>query len=169
MSVDVSVEIYGVKEALKELRDLDPELRKEINKNARAIVKPYLETVRSKYPQQYLSGMSRNWVQNGRQKFPYDKSKADRGITLKIDTSKKNQSAITIIQKDPAASIIDMAGKAGGSTAQGGRFISAMTMFFGPPSRIVWPTYESASDGIERNMIELVEQVMEAVGRRVVM
>lgn len=168
MSANVSVQIVGVKDALKELRDVDPELRKEVNRNARAIVKPYLQAVKGKYPEEYLSGMSRPWSQRGRKKFPYQKSQAERGITLKIDTSKKNTSAITIVQKDAAASIVDMAGKAGGSSPQGSRFITELTRKFGSPSRVVWSTYESSSDQIERNMIDLVERVMTAIGRRIV-
>jgi hypothetical protein len=38
-----SVEVSGVKSAIKELRKIDPELRKQFNKDAKEVVRPSLK------------------------------------------------------------------------------------------------------------------------------
>ena len=167
MTTSTTIGVFGVKEALKELRDIDPELRKAINKRAKDVVQPVTTAIKNNYPTQYLSGMARNWNERGRAKFPYSQAAARKGVVLKINTGKKSTSVISIIQKDPAASIIDMAGKQGGKNAQGGRFIAALSIFFGPPSRVMWPTFEKNSDKVSENMQEVVNDLMAAVGKRV--
>ena len=167
MTTNTSVGVFGVKEALKELRELDPELRKEINKRAKDVVKPATDAMKAQYPARLLSGMARNWQQRGRQLLPYDQAAARRGVTVKVNTSKKSTSVISIVQKNPAAAIIDMAGKRGGSNAQGSRFIDALTALFGAPSRVMWPTYDKNNDNVNENMRQVVEDVMTAVGKRI--
>jgi len=165
--MDTKIEIYGVKAAIKELRTLDPEMRKDINREAKQLAKPVVDAAKRNYPPQYLSGMARKWSPKGRQVFPYDQGKAVKGVVLKIDTGKKNQGLIVIIQKDPAAAIIDMAGKKGGSGARGAMFINNMNAF-GPPSRVMWPAYEHNAAAVEQGFKELIDKVMARVGRNVV-
>jgi len=168
MTTSTSVGVFGVKEALKELRNIDPELRKLINARAKDVVKPATDAMKAQYPARLLSGMARNWQQRGRQLFPYDQAAARRGVTLKVNTSKKSTSVISIIQKNPAAAIIDMAGKGGGGSAQGSRFADALTALFGQPSRVMWPTYDKNSANVTENMQEVVNDLMAAVGKRVI-
>ena len=169
MSVDANIQVFGVKEALKELKELDPQLRKDLNKKAKEVVRPATDAIKNAYPNRYLSGMARAWTQRGNKKFPYDRTAAQKAVGLKIDTGKRNRGTIVIIQKDPAASIIDMAGKAGGQSPQGARFVDAITAQFGPPSRVMWPTYERNADAVERNMVDLVEDLMDTIGKRMMM
>jgi hypothetical protein len=164
-----SVQVFGIKEALKELSALDPNLRKQINRDAKTIAKPATDGIKNAYPNKYLSGMSKPWVQRGRQLFPYDAALARKGVQLKIATGKKNVSVIGIEQKNPAAAIIDMAGKKGGTNTQGARFIASLTAMFGEPSRVMWPEYEKNGRDVERNMLTVVEHVMEATNRNLVM
>jgi hypothetical protein len=113
--------------------------------------------------------MSKPWVQRGRQLFPYTQTAARKGVQLKIATGKKNVSVIGIEQKDAAAAILDMAGKKGGTSPQGARFIASLTQMFGEPSRVMWPEYEKNGTDVERNMVNVVEHVMEAVNKNLVM
>ena len=169
MSATAQIEVYGLKEALKELRQVEPDFRKIVNKEAKDLAKPAVDDAKAAYPPRLLSGMERAWTQRGNPKFPYSQQKAQRGVAVKVDTSKRNSSVISIIQKDPAAAIIDMAGKKGGSNAQGANFISALTLQFGLPSRVMWPAYDRNAGAVEQNMVELVERVMDAVNRNLVM
>jgi len=57
MSVSVSTEVYGIKDAIKELKKIDPELRKQINKDAKDIAQPIISAAKSNYPVGYLSDM----------------------------------------------------------------------------------------------------------------
>jgi hypothetical protein len=169
MTMTTTITVFGVKEALKELRDIDPELRKQINARAKDIAKPAVDGIKNKYPAQYLSGMQRNWTQRSNPKFPYDQTAARKGVNLKIDTSKKNVSVIRIQQMNPAAAIIDMAGKKGGASPQGGRFVDALTAIYGQPSRVMWPGYEKNGTEVVRRMFNVVEDLMEMVNKKVLM
>ena len=169
MTMTTTITVFGVKEALKELRDIDPDLRKQINAKAKDIVKPAVDGIKNAYPQKYLSGMQRNWTQRSRPKFPYDQAAARKGVVLKIDTGKKSQSVIRIDQRDPAAAIIDMAGKKGGRNAQGGRFVDALTAIYGQPSRVMWPTYLANGNEVQQRMFNVVEDLMEMVNKKVLM
>ncbi len=167
MTTTTTIGVFGIKDALKELRDVDPELRKAINARAKDVVKPATDAMKAQYPAKLLSGMARTWQQRGRQLFPYDQAAARRGVTLKVNTSKKSTSVISIMKKNPAAAIIDMAGKGGGSGAQGGRFVDALTALFGQPSRVMWPTFDKNSAVVTENMRDVVNDLMAAVGKRV--
>jgi hypothetical protein len=153
------VQVYGVKEDLKRLNKLAPDLRRAITRDAKRIVQPVVQTASSAYPERYLSGMTRNWVQGSNKKFPYNRQKAVRGISVKVDTRKSSLSTISIIQKDPAATIIDMAGKRGGKTQSGRNMISALTFGFNRPSRVMWPAYNANAEYVNQNMVELVEEI----------
>jgi hypothetical protein len=161
------IEVYGVKEAIKELRKIDPEFRKQLNKNAKEVAAPAVNEAKSEYKPQFLSGMKYRWAPKGSIKFPYEQAKAQRGVKVKIDTSKKNQGTIVITQTDPAAAIIDMAGKGTGKGNRGKSFVSNIAKF-GPASRIMWPAYEHHADEIEANIEKIVEGVMETVNRNMV-
>ena len=163
--VSAKIEVVGLKEALKTLNKIDKSLRREITKDAKKIAQPVIDDAKAAYPASLLSGMNRNWVQGKNQKFPYDQKKARSGLSVKVSTKKSNSSVITITQKNPAAAIIDMAGKKGGSNAQGARFIAALTLRFGYPSRVLWPAYDRNAVAVERNMVELVKRIMNEANR----
>ena len=161
------VKMSGVKEAVKELRKIDPELRKQFNKDAKAVVRPVIDAAKSNYPAQFLSGMSRPWTQNGAVKFPYVQTKARAGVKLKVDTRGKAVSVISVLQNNPAAAIIDMAGKKGGGSPRGEVFIKNLTNKFGTASRIMWPSFESHQTEVTYEMIQLINEVMKRVDKEI--
>jgi len=163
--VSATIQVVGIQDALKTLNKIDKSLRREITKDAKKIAQPVIDDAKAAYPASLLSGMNRNWTQGKNQKFPYSQQKARSGLTVKINTKKSNLSVITITQKNPSAAIIDMAGKKGGSNAQGARFIAALTLQFGLPSRVMWPAYNRNADSVQRNMVELVKRIMDEANR----
>lgn len=167
MTATAGIEVFGVKEAIKELRNIDPQFRKDLNRDAKQVAAPAVDDAKSRYPMQFLSGMKFKWAPKGVVKFPYEQAKAVRGVKVKVDTSKKNQGTIVITQTDPAAAIIDMAGKAGGKGARGSNFVSQITRF-GPPSRIMWPAYVAHSADIEQNIVKVIETVMDQVNKNMI-
>ena len=61
MTAFASVQIVGLKEALKELKDIDPKLRREVTKDFRKVVDPVIKTAKAKVPQAPpISGWGRN-------------------------------------------------------------------------------------------------------------
>lgn len=156
------VEVIGVKEVLKDLRQLDPEMRKQFNKDAKDIVAPLTNDAKGNYPAKYLSGMFGNWTQNARKLFPYDQGAARKGVVLKVDTGKRNSSVFTVIQKNPAAAIIDIAGKRSSSV-----FVNNLTAF-GQPSRVMWPAAERNQDQVQKNLLEALDKVAKEIERNIV-
>lgn len=155
MTATVKTEIVGAKEAIKSLRKIDPELRKQFNRDVKTITAPVVDAAKTAYPTMPLSGMSRIWSAGGRQLLPWSASKARLGVQVKIDTSKRAVSVIRIQQKDPAANIYELAGKRA-SNPKGRAFIDNLEARFGRAQRVLWPTYE-------RNSAEVTQRISETV------
>ena len=158
-----TVEVLGVEQMLRDLRQIDPEARKQFGKDAKATASPIISAAQARYPNQALSGMKYRWTQDGRQLLPWDARKARRGITVKVDAGKRTDGVVTIIQKDPAASIYDIAGR-GNSNRLG----DALTAFAGNPSRVMWPSAEAHITDVQAEMTKALEQVAAEINRRIV-
>jgi hypothetical protein len=66
MPVSNSIEVVGVKDALRELNDIDKKLRRQITRDYQEIVKPLVNTGKSLVPKTApLSGMERSWTPKG--------------------------------------------------------------------------------------------------------
>lgn len=152
-------EIRGTKEAIKSLRQIDPELRKQFTKDARVVAQPIIDAAKAAYPERLLSGMSRPWAQNGNQKFPYNQTKAQSGVKFKVDTRRKSGSAIKIQQGNAAAAIAEVAGK------RRQNVLGENLNKYGKPSRFLWPAAEKNLDAVTRRMTDLVKDVMETVSK----
>jgi hypothetical protein len=157
-----TVEVIGVKQMLRDLKQIDPEARKQFAKDAKQIASPIVVAAQGSYPAQALSGMKYRWTQNGRQLLPWDARKARRGITVKVDAGRKKDGVVTIIQKDPAAAIYDIAGR-GNSNRLG----DALTAFAGNPSRVMWPSAEAHITDVQAEMTKAIEQVAKEIERRI--
>ena len=105
------IEVLGAKDTLKALNKIDKELRKQFNADAKAVAAPAIEEAQRNYVNMPLSGMARRWTTTGKQAFPYDRTKAVRGVQIKVDTSRKSSNAIAIQQKDPGTAIFESAGR----------------------------------------------------------
>jgi hypothetical protein len=157
-----TVEVIGVKQMLRDLKQIDPEARKQFAKDAKQIASPIVVAAQGSYSAQALSGMKYRWTQNGRQLLPWDARKARRGITVKVDAGRKKDGVVTIIQKDPAAAIYDIAGR-----GTSNRFGDALTAFAGNPSRVMWPSAEAHITDVQAEMTKALEQVAKEIERRI--
>ena len=145
------MEVLGAKEAIKALGKIDKELRKQFTKDAKEVAEPIIGPAKSAYPDEVLSGMSRNWQVNGKPKFPYSKVRAVRGLKVKTDTSRGSENVIRIIQMDPGASIFEVAGLGSSSSSLGPNLRAKR-------DRVLWPI-------AERNLAEVSEQMRKLVLR----
>ena len=160
MSISVGVQIDGTQETMKLLKKFYPDLAKQFVKDANRIAKPITDAAKSQYPDKILSGMKRNWRygKSSRSLFPYSQAKAIKGV--KVSVRRKQalvtaSSVITVTQMNPAAAIIDMAGKANKSNA-GLAFNSNLTEAFGNPSRVMWPSAMAHINQVSNEMAEIV-------------
>ena len=161
MTATVRTEFVGAADAIKALRKIDPELRKEFTRQVKEIAAPITNAAKAAYPDRYLSGMTRKWSPKGRPVFPYDARKARSGVSAKVDTRRGAHSVIAITQKDPAASVIDMAGKKSANPL--GQNLNK----FGRPSRVMWPSAEKNMSAVQREMSAAVTDVINKVSKEI--
>jgi hypothetical protein len=126
--------IAGVNEMIRELKQIEPELYKELRKDLISDVKPLYQIIKSRIPiEAPLSGMYNNgrlgWGQTIR-------------VSAKINMRKRRgyTSLLTVKTSNAAVEMVDMAGKASqGKTASGKAMIKNLP---GTPSRYVWKAAE---------------------------
>ena len=158
-------EIEGVKEAVRALRKIDPEMRKTFNANVKAVVAPMTSAMQSNYDDmRFPSGTKRKWGTQAvgakaRKINPLTAASARRGVKVKIDTGRKSGAAFTVMQTNPGAAIFDMAGN---GTPLG----RAFTAKFGrSSSRVMWPNAEVHLDDVRENLVELIQEIEQDISR----
>jgi hypothetical protein len=155
-------EITGVKETIKALRRIDPELRKEFNAKYKDAVSPMTNAAKAIYDdQRFPSGTKRTWAPGGRKIFPLTAAKAKTGVKPKINTSYRGGTALYVMQANPAAAVFDIAGR---STGLGAAFSAK---FGRDPSRVMWPVAERHEKQVKKNVEELVKETTKTVQKLV--
>ena len=158
-------EIEGVKEAVRALRKIDPEMRKTFNANVKAVVAPMTSAMQSNYDDmRFPSGTKRKWGTQAvgakaRKINPLTAASARRGVKVKIDTGRKSGAAFTVMQTNPGAAIFDVAGN---GTPLGRAFTSK---FGRSSSRVMWPNAEVHLDDVRKNLVELIEEIEQDISR----
>jgi len=161
----MSIKIVGAREAVVGLRKIDPELRKQFNRDVKSIVQPVIADMKQSYPMMPLSGMKRQWNVGGRfNAFPYDQRRAQKGVKYKIDTKRSAVSLIRIQQTDPGTVIFETIGKRGSSP-----FSRRLSAFSGPAVRVSWPAWErnrgKVSSELEQVVLAATRTVQKELGR----
>jgi len=154
MSAELRTEFVGAADAIKALRKIDPDLRKQFTKDVKQIAQPIVSAAQNAYPAEYLSGMTRKWAQRGRPIMPYSQKKARSGVQARVDTKRGATAVIAVVQRDAAATIVDMAGKRNANP------LAAALDRFGQPSRVMWPAAERNLDAVTRELSAAVADVM---------
>jgi hypothetical protein len=156
-----TVEVIGVKETLKELRALDPELRKQFARDIKQITKPLTDEAKTLYGRQMPSGFARTWNLGARPIFPWSVSKARSGVTTKITTSQRSKSVISVRQGNPAAAIIEFAG-----TRTSNSFATQTSLVFGRTrGKVMWQAADRRLEQINREVETAVETASAQIQR----
>ena len=152
--VTISTEVFGIRDAVKELKKLEPALFKEFRKEAGTALKPIVldaqATLNNAGPAP-LSGMARKWAPKGRQIFPYVQTKAVRGVKVSLRPSKA--AFLTVQQKDASGAIFDIAGRSSPN-----KFGQALNKY-GKASRSMWPAADAKENEVRSNLADLVADV----------
>mgnify|MGYP001280887918 FL=1 len=154
--IEMKSEIKGAKQAIISLRKIDPEYRKDFNREAKNIAAPLVADAKAAYPEIPLSGMAQLWTNNGRELLPWSVTKVRSGVKLKTSTRKNASSVIYITQANPAGAIFEVAGKANpGKTFN--KNLRTKNSF------VLWPTADKHLPDVQRGIVKLVEDVMDKV------
>ena len=151
---------------MRELGKINPALKKELNKDIRAILKPMLNEINQSIPSAPpLSGMAHNgrtgWPNRKNALIKIDSRKPRRG--LNETTTKVPVNIVRIVTKGAPVAIADMAGKAGGDKSrretkyQRPNFGRALP---GDPSRFMWKNAEKTIGSVEREMNATIKAVV---------
>jgi hypothetical protein len=117
MTYNTSIEMTGLKEAIRSLNKIEPGLRKQFVAEASSIASPAIREVQRGYTKVPLSGMTRQWKDaKGRKLFPFSLARAISGVQLKVDSDRRAVSLIYIAQMNQAAAIFETAGRANENT-----------------------------------------------------
>lgn len=111
MTTNTTIEIQGLKEAIRSLNKVEPGLRKQFVQDASRIAQPAIREVQRGYTQVPLSGMARKWEQANKKIFPFSVARAVSGVKLKVDASREAVSLIYITQTNIAAAVFEAAGR----------------------------------------------------------
>ena len=161
MATDLTIQVNGVKDAVKYLNQVEPGYRKAYVANMKQIAKPMTDAMQSNYDDaRFPSGTKRNWSPGGRQVFPLSASKAVKGVGVRVN-NKKRGAAFSVMQKNPAASIFDIAGRANVNPLG-----TAFTAKFGrSASRVIWPVFEARISDLNIEVQKVVDGVMAEVNK----
>jgi hypothetical protein len=158
MPYKADMELVGLRDAIRSLNKIEPGLRKQFVADARRIAQPAVDNVRRNYTKVPLSGMSRKWSQNGRQLFPFTVAKAQRGVQVKVDTDRRTNNTISIVQKDQAAAIFETAGRRTDNSLERslGQLAPGRTRIIGPAVYRARPQFE---DELRRSILSVIKRV----------
>lgn len=160
MAEIIRVEVDGVKDTLRMLRRVDPELRKQFNKDARQVVKPLMDDAKQRYTRVPLSGFNRRW----KDITPRTIGRYRSGVSFRVNTSDKRGAVFTVLQRNAAASVFDMAGRKGPNQLSR----SLERAGWGTASRVMWPAAESKGDQAVAELLDLVNKVASRLDRQAV-
>ena len=161
-AVDTKVEIYGLKNALKELNKVDKVLRREITKDYKRVTMSLIQDAESAIPMgigvTQMRGMGRSWTptKGSYQILPWpDTHQIKASINTKnikeYAGQKVNLSTFVVKWTGGAAQVFDF--------ADSGSLGAAMSSKYGSPSRVMWPAYEKNKTELDIEMGIIVDKV----------
>jgi hypothetical protein len=161
VGVNSDISVLGINEAIRALNKIEPGLRKEFNKEARAIAAPATDAVRSAYRFVPLSGMNRKWAGpavKGRQVFPWNLDKARKGVDVVFNTDRRSTGTITIVQRDTGTAIFETAGRKNPNPLGDalGELSPGRTRIIGP---VVYSKVNDITEAMEKFAIGIVQRV----------
>ena len=166
MAVSTSIEVVGLKDALKTLNKIDKSLRREITKDYKRIVQPVIDDANKLVPTGVpLSGMARNWsTKSGFKMLPWVPGMKQK-IAAKINTrnikeyggNKSNVGTFLIQWKGATGTMFDM--------SMEGALGRQLTARYGSRSRVMWKAYTQRETDVMSEMEQLVKRVMDEANR----
>ena len=155
--VQTKMEVIGIRDTVQLLKKTEPEIFKEFRSKAKFAVDPIVKDAQARLAaasgkeKAPLTGMKRRWAPGGRQIFPWNQTKAIKGVKVQVRPSKT--AFLTVTQREIGPAVFDIAGRKNPSV-----FATNLNTY-ARASRTMWPAAESKEDEVTRNLAELVEFV----------
>lgn len=168
-----SLNVVGVKDALRQLNKIDVTARRQVTKDYAQIVSVVVQEARQSTPQEPpLSGMRYTWkARRVSQIFPWNNALSDRAIKPFVSGKRPRKygaytsdlTTFGIKWTSADALTVEMAGKGPVPTEKGRQMVADLNAKYGTPGRFLWKAYEQH----ERTVVQNVEQLMKDVMRRI--
>lgn len=162
MTYSADIAVVNVRETIRALNKIEPGLRKQFVADAKQIAQPAVDEVRRAYYDAPISGMSRTWKdpRNGRKLFPFTVDKARRGVQVVVNTDRRQNAVISIVQRDPGTAIFESAGRA--TVNNLGRALG----YLAPGrTRVIGPAVYRARPKFEKELIASIQRMAKRVQR----
>lgn len=172
MSVETTIEVYGVRESLAELRRIDPVLRVKAVNKIKAAGAELVQIGAARYTAD--TGLS-GWKRTGR--LGYDPGKVRKGVKIQVGgRTPRGANAfpiVTMVQANAGGALWDIAGLRGGSKGRGapkGRpnFVDELNRRHGPAQRGLWRAQTEIAAKASDKLVEALEDVAAQVNRKLV-
>lgn len=162
------IEVVGLKEALKELNQIDKKLRRAVTLDFKKIMEPVVTEAKDKIPDgPPLSGMKRSWKgKSGAELMSWDDNKVNKNLKAFTSGKKVRDTGLGFIQNvgvfgvrwnGPQVTQFDQ--------GRNGAMARELSNRFGSPSRLLWRAWLYKRSQVEREIKDLVSDVMRTVGR----
>ena len=170
MTTETSIEIVGIKAAIRDLNKVAPDLRKQLTKDYKTLVAPTIADAKSRVPSDApLSGWKRSWTtKSGAKLLPWSGDKGKKLVKAGFSGKQprefngriSNLAVFFIRWQGAIDTIYDVAGRRNHSP-----MAAALASKHGHPSRVMYPAFESHKREIESGVAGIVEQIVAATDR----
>lgn len=172
MTVQADIEVYGLRDALKVLRDLDPEARKAAVKKIKSAGGELAAIGRENYP-----GFVplRGWSKGGR--LGYDPGRVAAGVQVQVGGRTPKGAdffpLVTLVQRNAGGALYDLAGLRGGTKPGRLRgpnpaFLEALNGKYGTAQRGMWRSVRRIRERSYGAMLSAIKEVAAEAGRKLV-
>jgi hypothetical protein len=175
MPQQTSIEVVGIKEALRELNQIDKSLRRQITKEFKAIGAPVVNEAKNMVPKTPpISGWGRPWTTpSGLKMLPWDGSTGTRYIDTKVNSKRPKEfqgkiqdlAVVAVRWRGAVNTVYDLAQKP--KNAAGANMIAGLERQGGKASRVMWPAYTKHADKVEDEIRDQIVRVMELTNRAI--
>jgi hypothetical protein len=176
----VRIEVHGVAEAIKELRNLEPETYKRLTSDLRTSAVPLARTVGSEFPQEPLLNWGGSGARN-KNRFPsYNSAQAIGQVRPAVSTRKpkavNTYGILRLQQMSAAGQIYDSAGSVtrAGKNSLGGMFIMNLDKHLRVKSkqgrsrsRVMYPATEKHLPMLLPAIQQSVDRTGKIIGRNI--
>jgi hypothetical protein len=160
MSLNTSVEITGLKQAMSELSKLDKSARFKAAAKIKASSPAMLEEGRKQFPADIGISVIHGMGNKGR--LGYNKAKVDKGVQIMVGGRARQgvTPLVTLVQKDAAGAMFSQAG-----TKNTSQFSNLLASTFGRPQRGLWRSRKFVQEQGSADIMRAVDEVIADANR----
>lgn len=141
--------ILGLEQAQKELALMDADVRKQLRREAKAIVRPLVQEAKAMYPKTQknrspMRGTNYKWYGGYGDLMPYEQGRAKRGVRFTCDVSRKGRTVFRVRQMDASASVLEV--------IQASGLGNVVRFYFGRKDRFMWKAAEKTQGQVRRQL-----------------